>query len=127
MFLIKFFLKDPDLRIVGPFVGHVEGGLDGTAVGVEPVVEQLVVEGLVQVVDGVVKGEEDKLGDLLRRVASRDLLASAVAVLDVNYTKVQALQDFSPDLNDNIRWRGGEKFSSLIYEDLEKQRVANRS
>ena len=72
------------LRVVGPLVGHVEGGLDGAAVGVEPATEEVLIELLVQIVDGIVKGEQNKLGDLVGSVASRDVLASAVAVLRMN-------------------------------------------
>lgn len=52
------------LAVVGPLVGHVEGGRDRTAVGVDPaLLEQIRVQLLVQIVHGVVEGQEDDLGD----------------------------------------------------------------
>ena len=54
--------------------------LDGTSVGVGPALEELLEEGLVEVVDGVVEGEEDELGDVLLAEAAGDVGASAVAV-----------------------------------------------
>ena len=62
-------------------MGHVEGGLDGAAVGVVAAAEEVLVELLVQVVDGVIEGEEDELRDLVWGVAAGDLAAAAVAVL----------------------------------------------
>ena len=70
-----------DLSIVRPLVGHVEGGLDGAAIGVVAASEEVLVELLVQVVDGVIEGEEDELRDLVWRVAAGDVAAAAVAVL----------------------------------------------
>lgn len=56
-----------NLAVVGPLVGHVEGGRDGTAVGVLPsLLEQVGVETLVQVVHGIVEGQEDDLRYFLR-------------------------------------------------------------
>ncbi len=54
-------------RVVGVLVGDEERGLDGAAVGVEPLaVEDLVVELDVGDVDGVVERDGDHLRDLLR-------------------------------------------------------------
>jgi len=47
------------LSIVSPLVRDEEGCPDGTPVRVEAVPEEPLVEALVQVVDGVVKGDED--------------------------------------------------------------------
>ena len=69
------------LAIVRPLVADVERRLDGAAVGVVAVAEQILVELLVEVVDGVVEGEEDELRDLVSRVAAGDVAAAAVAVL----------------------------------------------
>lgn len=56
-----------NLAVVGPLVGHVEGGRDGTAVGVlSSLLKQVGIETLVQVVHGVVKGEKDDLRYFLR-------------------------------------------------------------
>lgn len=54
------------LAVIRPLVGHVEGGRDGAAVGVgAALLEQVRVEALVQVVDGVVEREQHDLGHLL--------------------------------------------------------------
>lgn len=69
------------LAVVGPFVRHVEGGRDGAAVGVDAsALEQRLVKTLVQVVDGVVEGEQHNLRDLFRGETSGNVLATAVAV-----------------------------------------------
>jgi len=60
-----------DLAVVGPLVGHVERGRDGTSVGVLPsLLEQVGVETLVQVVHGIVKGQEDNLRYFFRQVVT---------------------------------------------------------
>ena len=69
------------LSVVRPLVGHVEGGLHGAAVGVVTPLEQIFVELLVQVVHGIVEGEEDELRYLVRRISTRDISATAVAIL----------------------------------------------
>ena len=69
------------LAIVRPLVADVERRLDWAAVGVVAVAEQILVKLLVEVVDGVVEGEEDELRDLVSRVAAGDVAAAAVAVL----------------------------------------------
>jgi hypothetical protein len=69
------------LAVVGPFVRHVEGGGDGAAVGVDAsALKQRLVQALVQVVDGVVEGEQHDLRDLFGRESSGNFLAAAVAV-----------------------------------------------
>ena len=69
------------LGVVRPLVGHVEGGLDGAAIGVEPPSKEILVELLVQVVDSIVEGKKNELGDLVSSVAPGDVLASTVAIL----------------------------------------------
>lgn len=60
-----------DLGVVGPFVGDVKGRGDRAPVRVDPApLEQLAVQALVQVVDGVVERQQDQLRDLLRAVSS---------------------------------------------------------
>lgn len=60
-----------DLAVVGPLVGHIEGGRDGTAVRVLPsLLEQVGVETLVQVVHGIVEGQEDDLWYFLREIVT---------------------------------------------------------
>ena len=50
------------LLVVGPLVRHVERGSDRAAVRVDPVIlEHVLVQALVEVVDRVVEGEQDKL------------------------------------------------------------------
>ena len=71
------------LGIVRPLVGHIEGGLDGASVGVEPPPKEILVELLVQIVDGIVEGQEDELGDLVSSVAPGNLLSSTVAILKI--------------------------------------------
>lgn len=56
-----------NLAVVGPLVGHVEGGRDGTAVGIlSSLLEQVGIETLVQVVHRIVEGQEDDLRYFLR-------------------------------------------------------------
>ena len=69
------------LAVVRPLVADVERCLDWAAVGVVAVAEQILVELLVEVVDGIVEGEEDKLGNLISSVAPGDVFASTVAIL----------------------------------------------
>lgn len=60
-----------NLAVVGPLVGHVERGRDGTAVRVlSSLLEQIGVETLVQVVHGIVEGQEYDLRYLLREVVT---------------------------------------------------------
>lgn len=69
------------LAVVRPLVGHVEGGTDGTAVGVDAsLLEQVHVQLLVQVVDRVVEGEQHDLGHLLHGHVGGNVLAAAEAV-----------------------------------------------
>ena len=37
---------------------------------------------LVQIVDGIIEGQEDKLGDLVRTVTAGNVSSSAIAILD---------------------------------------------
>ena len=54
-----------DLGVIGPLVRDVEGGGDGAAVGIfassATALEQFAVQILVQVVDGVVEGQQHHL------------------------------------------------------------------
>jgi len=60
-----------DLAVVGPFVGHVEGGRDGTAIGIlSSLLEQVGVQTLVQIVHRVVERQENDLRYLLRQVVT---------------------------------------------------------
>lgn len=69
------------LAVVRPLVGHVEGGTDGTTVGVNtPLLEQVAVELLVQVVDRVVEGEQHDLRHLFDWHVSGNVLSAAEAV-----------------------------------------------
>lgn len=60
-----------DLAVVGPLVRDVESSWDGTSIGVvSALLKQVGVETLVQVVDGVVEGQQHDLRDLLGQVVS---------------------------------------------------------
>jgi len=60
-----------DLAVVGPLVGHVEGGRDGTAVGIlSSLLEQVGVQTLVQIVHRVVERQQNDLRYLLRQVVT---------------------------------------------------------
>ena len=74
------------LSIVSPLVGHVESGLDGTSIGIESSSEEVFIELLVQIIDGIIEGEEDKLRNLIRRVTSGNVATAAVTVLDTVYS-----------------------------------------
>ncbi len=58
----------------------VEGCLDGAPVGVSPALEEFLEESPIQVIDGVVESEEDKLRDVVLVESAGDVGASAVAV-----------------------------------------------
>ena len=60
------------LAVVGPLVGHEEGGSDGAAVGVQSILKESLVEISVEIVDGIVKGQNYKLGCLVLAETSRD-------------------------------------------------------
>ncbi len=47
--------------------------LDGATIGIEPVVEQLLEEPLVEAVDSVVERQEDKLGNVILGISTRNL------------------------------------------------------
>ena len=73
-----------DLGVVSPLVGHVESGLNGAAVGVVATSKELLIERLVEIVDGIIEGEEDKLRYLVWGVTARNVPSSAVAVLQTS-------------------------------------------
>ena len=81
--LVTISVEVLDLGVVCPLVGHVEGGLDGAAVGVVSLGEEILVELFIQIIDGIVEGEKDELGDLVRAVTSGNVSASAVTILKV--------------------------------------------
>ena len=70
-----------DLGIVCPLVRHVEGRLDRASVGVVTLSEEILVELLIKVIDGIIEGQEDKLGDLVRTVTSGNISSSTIAIL----------------------------------------------
>lgn len=60
-----------DLAVVSPFVGHVEGRRDGTAIRVlSSLLKQIRIKTLVKVIHGIVEGQEHDLRYLLRQVVS---------------------------------------------------------
>jgi hypothetical protein len=62
--------------------------LNWTSIWVEPVLEELRKELLIEAVDSIVKGQEDKLGDVLWLVATRNVASSAIAVWQAAITWV---------------------------------------
>ena len=79
--LVTIGIEVLHLGVVCPLVGHIEGGLHRAPIGVEPPPEEVLVELLVQIVDSIVEGKEDELGDLVSSEAPGDVLASTVAIL----------------------------------------------
>jgi len=69
-----------DLRVVRPLVRNVVCRFDRTTVGVEPVFVEFFEEIFVETVDGVVKGEEDKLGHVVQAEVSRIFRSAAEAI-----------------------------------------------
>ena len=69
------------VAVVSPLVRHVEGRLNRASVGVVTISKEILIELLVQVVDGVIEGQEDKLGDLVRTVTSGNISSSTIAIL----------------------------------------------
>lgn len=52
-----------NLAVVRPFVGHIEGGAQRTPVWIDAsFLEQIGVELLVEVVDGIIEGQQHQLG-----------------------------------------------------------------
>jgi len=76
------------LGIVCPLVGHIEGRFDWAAVRVETSSKEVLIEGLVEIIDSIIEGEHDKLGDLVGRVSARDILSTTVAVRDLAECRV---------------------------------------
>ena len=79
--LVTIGIEVLDLGIVCPLVRHVEGCLDRASVGVVTISKEILVELLVKVVDGIIEGQEDKLGDLVRTVTSGNISSSTIAIL----------------------------------------------
>ena len=96
-----------DLGIVCPLMGNVEGRLDGAPIGVVTVSKEILVELLVQVIDGIIKGEKDKLGNLVRTVPSGDVSSSTVAVL-------KHKSEFIKFFEQLILWQDKEKDIQLV-------------
>ena len=54
------------LAVIGPLVRHVESGRNGAAVGIEVACfEEILVQILVEIIDRIVKGQQDHLWDVL--------------------------------------------------------------
>ena len=79
--LVTISVEILDLSVVSPLVRHVECGFDWTTIGIVSVSEEVFIELFVQIIDSIVEGEEDKLRNLIRRVTSGDISASAVTIL----------------------------------------------
>ena len=54
--LVTIGIEVLHLGVICPFVGHIEGGLDGAPVGVKSPPKEVFVELLVQIVDSIVEG-----------------------------------------------------------------------
>ena len=55
-----------NLAVIGPFVGHVEGGRYGAAVGIDTLLlEEILVEFFVQIIDRVVECQQHDLRQVL--------------------------------------------------------------
>ena len=95
--LVTIGIEVLHLGVVRPLVGHVEGGLHGAAVRVVAVLEQIFVKLLVEIVDGVIEGEQDELRYLVGRKSSRDISAATVAILEnktCNLTGGASIQNY---------------------------------
>lgn len=69
------------LAVVGPLVRHVEGGGDRATVGIDTsTFEQILVQLFVQIVNGIVEGQQHNLGHLLDGQLSGNVLSAAVAI-----------------------------------------------
>jgi len=64
-------------------MGHVKGGFDGAAVRVKTTSKEIFIKLLVEIIDSIIEGEHDKLRDLVRRVAARDILPATVTIRDL--------------------------------------------
>uniref|UniRef100_A0A8D8ACU8 (northern house mosquito) hypothetical protein n=1 Tax=Culex pipiens TaxID=7175 RepID=A0A8D8ACU8_CULPI len=79
--LVSIGVQVLHLAVVGPLVRHVEGSGDGASVRVHAAaLEQVLVQLFVQVVDGVVEGEQHNLGHLLDGQIAGNVLSAAVAI-----------------------------------------------
>lgn len=59
------------LTVIGPFVGHVEGRRDRATVGILPsILEQIRVKTFVQVVNRIVKGQQNNLRNFFGQILS---------------------------------------------------------
>jgi len=77
--LVTSSVQVVNLRVICPLVRDVERRLDRASVGIEPVPEQPCVEPEVDVIDGIVKGQQDKLRDLFFGQVAWYLCPAAVA------------------------------------------------
>jgi len=68
------------LSIVCPLMRHIECSLDRTTVRVESTSEKIFVELFVEVIDGVIEGKKNKLGDLVSGITTGNILSTTVAV-----------------------------------------------
>ena len=60
------------LAVVGPLMRHEERGSDGAAIRVQSLPKQSVLEISVEIIDGVVKRQNNKLGSLVLAQTSGD-------------------------------------------------------
>ena len=78
--LVTSSVQVVNLRVICPLVRDIERRLDRASVGIEPVPEQPCVEPEIDIIDGIVKGQHDKLRDLFFGQVAWYLCPAAVAV-----------------------------------------------
>lgn len=71
--LVSLTVQLLDGSVVGVLMGHEEGGLDGATVRVDAAIEDELVEIVVVVVDGVIKGDRNHLWHVLGQKVIGDL------------------------------------------------------
>ena len=64
-------------------MGHVKSGLNGTSIGIVSFSKEILVELFVEIIDSVIEGEEDELGNLIGGITTGNVSASAVTILKI--------------------------------------------
>ena len=80
-YLMTISIKILDLGIISPFVGHIESCFDRAAIWIEPSTKEVFIESFIEIIDSIIKCQHDKLGDLVSRVSSGNVLSTTVAIL----------------------------------------------
>lgn len=90
--------------------------LNRTAIGIGSSTKELLKEGLVEVVDRVIKGQEHKLWDVFWCVASGDRVASAIAVWQPAVAGITSLLGLSRHQDDNHAREQCQAWNALHLE-----------